>query len=160
VRSTRPISAPPRIQACGLGGGGVDGGWATGTRRGVIRHQSDLPPNPGESGTHGAASDIDSRRGPAASSRAQRLLAWLGRHPWVGVRVVLGMLVALALWPVWSLRSPQGRASLPLNPLTLPGQSQAKPLTVQPVPPTAGGWYARSRMGPRWGSETTPAGML
>src|SRR5215510_9980205 len=29
---------------------------------------------------------------------------------------------------------------LQLSPLTLPGQSQAKPLTVQPVPPTAGGW--------------------
>ena len=97
--------------------------------------------------------------GMPAPTLAQRLLAWLGRHPWGGVRVVLGMLLALALWPVWSLRSPQGRVSLQLNPLTLPGQSQAKPLTVQPVPPTAGGWYARSRMGPRWGSGTTPAGM-
>ena len=44
--------------------------------------------------------------GMPAPTLAQRLLAWLGRHPWGGVRVVLGMLVALALWPVWSLRSP------------------------------------------------------
>src|SRR5215813_4560541 len=46
---------------------------------------------------------------------------------------------------------------LQLNPLTLPGQSQAKPLTVQPVPPTAGGWYARYRMGPRWGIGAYPS---
>src|SRR5262245_61906739 len=43
-------------------------------------------------------------------------------------------------------------------PWAVPGQAAHGAAKCHP-PQAAGGWYARYRMGPRWGSGTTPAGM-